>query len=298
MTQISSGSLAEGMDLPGSNVDIMFVDDVVNVTRIEKNIKHPVQRTEFVMETDVDHPLFTRLRLIAAEVRENMFVSKECIVNTQTVLYLSTTNFINQLKHRPPQEYYPHGPCLSNKEQTCDIAFFLRSKYLPYQAKPWILRYRRQWPSDVVIDRIINNGCLLVPIGPETLAGCNLLWRISFSVAEKHLVHSFNFTQLLCYGLLKLTLKLIVNTNEDAKDLMCSYYLKTALFWVSEEMDIDTFQLPKLFSCFSLCLNKLISWVNNCYCPNYVIHEHMFLGKINKYNNNSLLSVLNSIKNS
>ncbi|VDI57544.1 Hypothetical predicted protein [Mytilus galloprovincialis] len=69
LTQISSGSLAEGLDLPGSDEDKMFVDDVVNVTQIERNIKHPVQRTEVFMETDTDHPGFTRLRLIAAGKR-------------------------------------------------------------------------------------------------------------------------------------------------------------------------------------------------------------------------------------
>ncbi|XP_071144250.1 uncharacterized protein [Mytilus edulis] len=298
ITKISSGSLAEGLDLPGSDEDIMFVDEVVNVTQIERNIKHPVQRTEVFMETDTDHPGFTRLRLVAVGKRADYFVSNECIVNTQTGQYLSTTNFVNYLKQKN-QEYNlsTHGPCLSNTNQTVDIAFCLRSKYLPYHAMPWKLRYRRQWPPNAIIDRIINYGCLLVPIGPRIMENCNLLWRISFSVAEKQLVHSFNFTQVLCYGLLKLTLKRIVNTNDDVKDLLCSYFLKTALFWVSEEVDIDTFQLPKLFICFDLCLNKLIAWVNNCYCPNYFIPEHnMFLGKINKYNNNSLLSVLSSIK--
>ncbi|XP_071143313.1 uncharacterized protein [Mytilus edulis] len=297
-TQISSGSLAEGLDLPGSDVDIMIVDEVVNVTQIERNIKHPVQRTEVFMETGTDYPGLTRLRLIAAGKRANEVVSNECIVNTQTGHYLSTTNFVNYLKQKRQENNFSiHGPCLSNTNQTVDIAFCLRSKYLPYHAMPWKLRYRRQWPPNAIIDRIINYGCLLVPIGPRIMENCNLLWRISFSVAEKQLVHSFNFTQVLCYGLLKLTLKRIVNTNDDVKDLLCSYFLKTALFWVSEEVDIDTFQLPKLFICFSLCLNKLISWVNNCYCPNYFIPEHnMFLGKINKYNNNSLLCVLNSIK--
>ncbi|XP_071144232.1 uncharacterized protein [Mytilus edulis] len=298
LTQISSGSLAEGMDLPGSDIDVMCVDDGVNVIQIKRNIKYPVQRTRVFMETDTDHPGFTRLRLVAGGKRANYFVSNECIVNTQTGQYLSTTNFVNHIKQINPQNTFStHGPCLSNTNQTIDIASCLRSKYLPYQAIPWILRYRRQWPPNVIIDRIINYGCLLVPIGPRIMQNCNLLWRISFSVAEKQLVHSFNFTQLLCYGLLKLTLKRIVNTHDGVKDLLCSYFLKTALFWVSEEVDIDTFQLPKLFICFSLCLNKLISWVNNCYCPNYFIPEHnMFLGKINKYNNNSLLCVLNSIK--
>ncbi|CAC5390174.1 unnamed protein product [Mytilus coruscus] len=298
ITQISSGSLAEGLNLPGSDVDIMYVDDAVNITRIEKNLIHPVQRTELVMETVTDHPGFTRLRLIAAGKMGSNFISKKCTVSTKAGLYLSTTIFLNQMKQGNTHADYPlHGPCISDAAQTTDYAFCLRSKYFPYNAMPWVLRYRRQWPSDVTIDMIITYGCLLVPTGPKSMPDCNLLWRISFSVAEKQLVHSFNFTQLLCYGLLKLTLNRSVNTNDDVKDLLCSYFLKTALFWVSEEVDIDTFQLPKLFICFSLCLNKLISWVNNCYCPNYFIPEHnMFLGKINQYNNKSLLSVLNSIK--
>ncbi|XP_063408181.1 uncharacterized protein LOC134691544 [Mytilus trossulus] len=300
LTQISSGSLAEGLDLPGSDIDIMFVDEIVNVTRIKRNIKHPVQRTEVFMETDADHPGFTRLRLVAGGTRKSTFLSPKCFVSTHTGQYLSTTTFVNRLKQKHQkhrQNFTTHGPCLSDKNQTFDIACCLRSTYLPYNSLPWIFRYRRQWPPNVTIDRIINNGCLLVPVGPRIMPNCDLLWRISFSVAEKQLVHSFNFTQLLCYGLLKLTLKRIVNTNDVVKDLLCSYFLKTALFWVSEEVDIDTFKLPNLCICFSLCLNKLISWVNTCYCPNYFIPEHnMFLGKINQYNNYSLLSVLNSIK--
>ena len=156
------------------------------------------------------------------------------------------------MKKRNRTNFNLHGPCLSDKNQSTDVAYCLRSKYLPYNTLSWIIRYRQQLPPNVIIDRIINYGCLLVPIGTRIMPNCNLLWRISFSVAEKQLVHSFNFTQVLCYGLLKLTLKRIVNTNDDVKDLLCSYFLKTALFWVSEETDIDTFQLPNLVICFSL----------------------------------------------
>ncbi|XP_076084638.1 uncharacterized protein LOC143055393 [Mytilus galloprovincialis] len=154
-----------------------------------------------------------------------------------------------------------------------------------------------QWPPNSVIDKIKKGGCLLVPIGPRNMSDCDILWRLSFSVAEKQLVHSFNFTQLLCYCLLKLTLKHIINTNKHTEGLLCSYFLKTALFWVSEEVDIDTFQLSQLYSCFCRCLNKIIVWVNNCYCPNYFIPEHnMFLGKINIENSKMLINVLYKIK--
>ncbi|CAC5377587.1 unnamed protein product [Mytilus coruscus] len=238
-TKISSGSLAEGLDLPGSDIDIMYLRNDTDVIQNVRNIKHPLQCTKLAMETDIDHPGFTRLRLVAVKTGESFFVPRER-------RYAGVDNFIDRHKN-----------------------------------------------SDVIIDY----GCLIVPIGPKNSSNDEGLWRLSFSVAEKILVHSFNFTQLLCYGLLKLTLKRIINTNNDVKELLCSYFLKTALFWVSEEEDIDTFRLPKLYYCFSLCLDRLISWVNICYCPNYFIPEHnMFLEKINQTNKTILILVLESIK--
>ncbi|VDI17799.1 Hypothetical predicted protein [Mytilus galloprovincialis] len=307
-TQISSGSLAEGIDLPGSDVDVMFVLNEADVIRNVRDTKHVktkqqdyiylIQHSVFVMETDRNHPGFTRLRLIAAGDGKTHNISPESFKSTSHGLYLSVDKFLNGIRKQNPHHHLvTHGPCLSFTHLSEDVAFCLRSKYLPYSAISWTMRYRRQWPSNFVIDKVKQYGCLLVPIGPKHMSDSNILWRVSFSVVEKQLVHSFNFTQLLCYALLKITLKRIVNTNSNVKDLLCSYFMKTALFWVSEEVDIDTFQIPKLFTCFFLCLDKLTSWVKNCYCPNYFIPEHnMFLGKITQDNNKMLLRVLNTIK--
>ncbi|CAC5415355.1 unnamed protein product [Mytilus coruscus] len=239
-TRISSGSLAEGLDLPGSDRDVMYVINNVDVIQNTRNIKQPLQRPTLVMETDTDYPGFTRLKLIAGEVDESLLIPSVSFGDTSKCFYLSADSFLNsiqQLYLNMPLSL--HGPCISDQEETLDIAFCLRSTVLPYNANPWAWRYRKQWPPNFVIDRITNYGCLLVPIGPKT----------------------------------------------------------TALFWVSEEEDIEIFQLSKLFYCFSLCLDKLISWINKCSCPNYFIPEHnMFLGKINQSNNTKLLSVLDSIK--
>ncbi|VDI76260.1 Hypothetical predicted protein [Mytilus galloprovincialis] len=299
--QISSGSLSEGLNLPGSDIDIMFVVPECEVVQNARNIKHPIKHSTCVLETDVDHPGFTRL--IAVKTNDAKKCSQQqcnyCrCTDTSKKWYLSTNLFLDNIKNSfRNQQVIVHGPCIANKANTQDYAFCIYSRYLPNNAFQWAYRHRQQWPPNFVIDRVINNGCLIVPIGPKTTSDDDSLWRLSFSVQEKILVHSFNFTQLLCYGLLKLSLKHIVNTNHDVKELLCSYFLKTALFWVSEEQDINTFQLPKLFYCLSLCLNKLISWVHNCYCPNYFIPENnMFLGKINESNNTILLGVLESIQ--
>ncbi|XP_052085883.1 uncharacterized protein LOC127723344 [Mytilus californianus] len=298
LTEISSGSLAEGLDLPGSDIDLMYVIKHVDVVQDVKNIIHPVQRTTLVMETDTDYPGFTRLRLIAGGERETRYITSESFESDNNGLYLSVNKFISHIhKLVPHRKLSSHGPCLSDNDQCFDYAFCLRSKHLPYNTIPWASRRRQQWPPNPTIDKIRKYGCLFVPIGPRTMPGCDVKWRLSFSVAEKQLVHSFNFTQLLCYCLLKLTLKRIVNTNKHAEGLLCSYFLKTALFWVSEELDIDTFEVINLFVCFSHCLNKLILWVNNCYCPNYFIPEqNMFLGKISPDNHKILIHVLESIK--
>jgi hypothetical protein len=107
----------------------------------------------------------------------------------------------------------------------------------PRQAEQWIYRHRPgQWPPDILIDEIVNYGCILVPIGPKEIENNDLLWRISFSMAEKQLSHAMNYTQILCYALLKLSLKNIINTYDQVKGLLCSYFMKTAMFWLSEEI--------------------------------------------------------------
>ncbi|XP_063405722.1 uncharacterized protein LOC134689686 [Mytilus trossulus] len=296
--KISSGSLAEGLDFPGSDIDIMYICNDIDVVDNVSNIKHPIQRMTCVMETEFDHPGFTSLR-VKAKGEGLVIVDCQCSPGTCSGewLYLPPNEFSKKYMNRWSVPLSLHGPCLSNQNHTIDMAFCVRSKYLPRNASSWAIRHRWQWPPNFVIDRILNYGCLLVPIGPKTLSDHKSnLWRISFSVAEKILVHSFNFTQLLCYGLLKLMLKRIINTHDEVKDLMCSYFLKTALFWVSEGVNINTFQLSKIYYCFFLCVDKIILWVKKCYCPNYFIPEHnMFLGKINQSNNKILLCVLDSI---
>ncbi|XP_063412219.1 uncharacterized protein LOC134695013 [Mytilus trossulus] len=300
-TQIFSGSLSEGFDLPGSDIDVMFALNNYRETKNVKNVKDPIHRTAlYIMETDIDHPGFARVRIVSQH--NGVSLREQCSrcppgTCTGSRFYLTANSILQDYKKQHPYAVCIHGPCISDEDQTFDFALCLRSKYFPQNAIPWASRHRWHWPSSLVCDRIINSGCFLVPIGPKTSTVNDDLWRVSFSVAEKLLVHSFNLTQLLCYGLLKLTLKRIINTNDELKDLLCSYFLKTALFWVSGEVDIDTFQLSKIYHCFSLCLDKLILWVNTCYCPNYFIPEHnMFLGKIDQTNNKIVLGVLESIQ--
>ena len=295
-TYVSSGSLAEGLDLPGSDMDVMVV---LNDVQVIQNVRHMNRSTPcptLLMENDVKCPGFSRLKFITDSDHEDSIRSIECCVETANGIFLSSISFIrifigaNDLLH---------GPCLSDQLEAWDIAVCFHLHSWPRQAEQWIFRHRPgQWPPDIIIDNIVNFGCILVPIGPKEIENNELLWRISFSMAEKQLSHAMNYTQILCYALLKLSLKNIIEKIDNVKGLLCSYFMKTALFWLSEEIHTNAFQLKNVFQCYFLCLDKIISWVKRCFCPNYFIPEHnMFRGKINRSNNRQLLNVLEKLRN-
>ncbi|XP_052081102.1 uncharacterized protein LOC127719119 [Mytilus californianus] len=130
-----------------------------------------------------------------------------------------------------------------------------------------------------------NEGVLLVPVGSKSPPSeeNNSEWRFSFSLTEKLLVHSFNHSQLLCYALLKIFLKEIIDKVNIFNKLLCSYYMKTVLFWVSEEVECSYWVPENLLRCFSLCLQRLHYFVLCNYIPNYFIPQHnMIEGRLSE----------------
>ena len=297
LTIVSSGSLAEGLDLPGSDMDIMYVFNNVNILQNVQHMNRSARHTTLLIEDEMEFPGFTTLKLIA---EGDVFNSLEYFLETTNGMYFSSISFIRKfIEESVNYKQSAHGPCLSDKDEAVDIAFCFHLHSWPRQAEQWIYRHRPgQWPPEILIDDIVNYGCILVPIGPKEIENSELLWRISFSMAEKQLSHSMNYAQILCYALLKLSLKNIIDRNDKVKGLLCSYFMKTAVFWLSEEISINTFQLQNLFHCYFLSLDKLITWVKCCYCPNYFIPEHnMFRGKINRSNSQLLLTILERLRN-
>ena len=54
ITQVSSGSLAEGLDLPGSDIDVMFVFNAVQVIQNVRHMNRSAICTILLMEDDMD----------------------------------------------------------------------------------------------------------------------------------------------------------------------------------------------------------------------------------------------------
>lgn len=128
----------------------------------------------------------------------------------------------------------PHGPWINgfvgNVETDHALCFHCSywSRFTCYWKKRCTLH---NWPPNHVLDDILINGCHFVPVGIKIAGDENELdWRLSFSQAEQKLIYSMNHTQFLCYGLIKIFLKEVINGIKEP--FLCSYFVKTTMFWL------------------------------------------------------------------
>ena len=250
--------------------------------------------TLLLMENEMTKPGFALLRLVTDSSDRFIQGSTQALLNDY---YISSKLWRegHTAAYNDASMVYTHGPCTSGEigETEFDFAICLRNDIWPTNAQDCIRRLQQcGWPLLATTLEIVKDGVLFVPIGAKQSFFENTEWRMSFSLAEKRLIHAMNHTQFLCYGLLKLFLKEAIDANVTVKGLLCSYFLKTAVFW-----EISTTQnrwVPcTLLSRFWNCITRLLQWINCAYCPNFFVPQNnMFEGKIEGENREKLLQYL------
>ncbi|XP_052078030.1 uncharacterized protein LOC127715968 [Mytilus californianus] len=284
---IISGSFGEGLQMIGSDLDIMFVIKPIEVHDNITSIVFNSKTTYFSLMTEDTKPGYVMLRLTSSP---HAYVRKSC-EQFRSKSYLSNILFKNFFLG----ELTPvvHGPCVSDRKGYFDYALCLHSKYWVTSASQWTIRSNNSWPNEKTKQLIINHGVLFVPIGSKGSPHEELEWRMSFSVGEKLLIYTFSHTQLLCYALMKIILKDVINTDSKCKDLLCSYILKTTIFWLSEESQPSLWKPDNLIHCFMRCFRRLIYCVEYQVCPHYFIPENnLFENKIEGHDWNNLIVTL------
>ncbi|XP_061190188.1 uncharacterized protein LOC133198050 [Saccostrea echinata] len=282
LQQMTSGSRREGFNLSSSDHDIMYwysnhkvICDLSHITfyRVPQN-------TLILMDCDDLPPGFTRLNLMSPSNRG--VIRSSCImINNEN--YISSTLFrYNILQSLQDSSITPHGPSVTTSDvlgADVDRVICLQSHHWPTHALPWKLRCRhRGWPSEIIVSDISSGGFHVVPIGSTPENGEE--WRISFSQAEQKLVYSMNHSQFLCYGLFKVFLKEVINFQEN-EPILCSYFIKTIVFWVIQTNNSLIWTPDSLLNCFWECLKLLIFCVHIGNCPNFFIPQNnMFRLKV------------------
>ena len=260
------------------------------------NLTYNVNTTLLMMETEQTRPEFVLLRLIGDAHDRN--IRRSCL-QYPSGTYVSSQKWRDGFPLNSPSETI-HGPCCSGVIATkeYDFAHCIKSDTFPQAAICSIRRlHERGWPSSRVLQDIVTGGCHFVAIPAKLPNLEHLEWRFSFSAAETKLIHTMNHTQFLCYGLLEIFLKEAINPNKDADGLLCSYYLKTAVFW--EIIDATKEWTPSTFLwCFWRCLKRIMQWVSKELCPNFFIAENnMMMGKFNETTKAALLHHLYTLYN-
>ena len=158
----------------------------------------------------------------------------------------------------------------NHSESGTDVVMSVRCPFWPINAQEWIDRPRQfGWPTSQDMSTIVAFGCHLVPVGHPNSNLRTEEWRISFSIAERILVWSFNHVQIQCYAVMKIILKEFIKLNCTPQNFMlCSYFIKTFLFWKFERTD-SHFWCPDNFT---ECIRYLLVEFSNCLREGVIRH--------------------------
>ncbi|XP_061165697.1 uncharacterized protein LOC133174613 [Saccostrea echinata] len=289
MVQMDSGSYREGFRFTSSDRDtMMWAFKYKLITDISQSSVYNTSKHHIILIEDSETPPgFIRLRHMTY-TQENTMLSL-CLLPFNCGIYLSSSlfmesvfNFFIREKHFQQVNCRINGPCNSACERTieCDNAFCFATIYWPKLLRVWVDRCRRHtWPPVPVLKNILRNGYHCMPVGSKIIStSSELEWRLSFSQAEQQLVFIMNHTQFLCYGLLKIFLKEVINYRKEP--LLCSYYMKTTIFWIIQLGHLGWYP-NSLLDCFWKCFKYLIHCVYFGVFPNFFISQNnMFINKV------------------
>ncbi|XP_034327869.2 uncharacterized protein [Magallana gigas] len=282
LIKMISGSHREGFRLNGSDVDFMlwYNNYRVIMDMSQSEYYNTASTTLILSDSSESPPGFTLLQLLTPRI--NRYVQSACVRMNGRV-YISSSIYRQLTCSALIPNSTVHGPCGSGNYGGLeyDTAHCFVCDFWPPSASLWIDRCH-SWPDPEVVHDIVRNGCHFVAIGHPLGPNENLEWRISFSRAEYKLVYSMNHSQFLTYGLLKLFLKEVINHQlEETNKLLCSYHMKTTVFWAIQQNTLPHWHPQNLLAGFWVCFKLLLKWVSEGVCPNFFIPQNnLFLTKV------------------
>ena len=283
------GSQGDGTTTSGMESDTDLVCILNNLPVVTDPSEHPVGTSLLLIQDATTPAGYCKLQLTQDGVPQygdvpdaDPYPDEECreylqfIADTDNRLICCFT-----LRNIDLRVFYQrHGPAMTRNESTVNVSLDIVVAVECYNTSDfihnWLSRTRKfDWPSGDILQICKTAGCLFVPVGHPHSEDHEQQWRISFSHQEKLLVTQFSSVQFKCFILLKMIRKEII--HKFVADSLSSYHIKTCMFFVIENTPCEFWKPETLLVCISLCLHKLLEWVDAGYCPNYFIpEENMF----------------------
>ena len=288
-----TGSKSEGLDLPGSDYDFML--DMNNILKIKvteslvENNDTSLYNTLF-MSTENVPPGFALLQQPHQSQLMDPFLYRAS-KNMYGRQYLSSDLFVQNNVSRARNMNFPElqlvqrqGPSAEiwfsgqdTSESGNDNVFSIHCPFWPNESSEWVHRLRHfSWPTSQDISTITNFGCHLVGVGHPHSDTKLMEWRISFSIAERTLVWSFNHVQIQCYAVMKIILKEFIKLRCNTQNqVLCSYFIKTFLFWKYETTELNFWRQNNLRECIMYLLAEFAK------CIREGVLRHYFIPRFN-----------------
>ena len=249
----------------------------------------------FIMETENVPPGFTLLRCVKWGIIPDPKVINVS-QNINGIPYLSSNLYIDDLHsilkkaqnakicNMDKRKLNRQGPSIEQSVEVeqpyskpgRDTVPCIRCTFWPRSAGEWKERPRFfGWPTASDIASVVEFGCHLVPVGHAKSDLQMMEWRLSFSIAERILVWSFSHVQLQLYAVMKIVLKEFIKVKCRPKNyVLCSYFIKTFLFWEFEERDLNSWQTHNFMSCLRHLIIKFLQCIRNgelrhYFCPRF-----------------------------
>ena len=278
---IATGSTSEGHFEVLGDVDNMWVDPSVEV--VFENLTVAERKgpdVHLLTAKSFDHPGFYRLFSESGELPE---VYEHCKVKvSEGPAYISSEMFVGRMfeqftavldaeSHKGPAI---QRPALSQIHMKTDNVFSLYCQEWPDFVRE--VRFKNsKWPRGKALQQLARAGCHVVPIGKHNSLTKSLEWRLSFSSAEKIIMHSLiNSTQLYTYNMLKLLLSHLMKEDKVVDEVLCTYYIKTVFFFAIEEEPEGLWQESTLLDCIHLVISRLCNCLRNHLLPNFFVLEN------------------------
>ena len=279
-----TGSKSEGLELAGSDEDYMLdINGMENIHVFEsvQQLTQSSKTNKFLLVPDNEYPGFAFLRCVLRAYHCKFYL--QSLHDGSDDKYLGSESFLLQYKSKQSDALVSNiqGPSLEtwfqyqDKSETgFDMVPSIRCEFWPSTATEWFDRPRKYgWPSLRDINTIVSFGFHIVAVGHHLSPMKSLQWRISCSIAERTLVWSFNHRQIQCYAFMKLILKefIKIKSSEGTKGVLCSYFIKTFLFWQYEETDPTFWQSKNLRGCILFLLRKFSKCIRDGVLRHYFI---------------------------
>jgi len=281
-----------------SSTDLAIPREYPPPTRLPANEFHnDVQVFEITDDSEFPGYVYLSSRYLLTQSTDNgeyycTDYDMVCIVNTpddSKALYHGPAKFTDN----------SHTPLLST-----DSVYCVRCLSWPPQAADWPTRHRNYgWPDSATLDRVVSNGCDLVPVAHRHTRQCKhrqhewmgeFQHRLSFSRAEIVLINSWVPEQQIVYHMLRYFMKterLTECADNFGAGTLSNYHIKTLMLWACELKPKSwwTENLNLVRVCAEL-LHTLSVWLTETRCKHYFINNCNLLD--NSFNVGSVASKL------